>query len=115
MVVFFGSGNELSLHIGTTALVLLASGTFFFAKTLPVRAQALAFLPLTIGVSHGLFRMAATAQPVAASLAPLHPLWVRLQLSFLVLATVASIAVAWHLTRRSRGTLRRQAGSAPLN
>ena len=56
VVVFLATDSELSLHIGITVLVLLASGIYFFSKALSVRVQAFVFLPLTIGVSHGVDR-----------------------------------------------------------
>lgn len=119
VVVFFGSGNELALHIGTMALVLLASVTFFFAKTLLVRAQALAFLPLTIGVSHGVdhyfwlgvwehgypwpFSHGGDCSTCGGFIGSIAPFMGEVAtVSFSVLATVACIAVAWHLSRNTR-------------
>ncbi len=131
-VVFFATGDELSLHVGTTILVLLSSAIFFFAKTLRVRAQALIFLFLTIGVSHAVdgyfwvgvwersypwpYSHGSDCLSCGGFIGSISPFMDEVAtVCFAVLAMVAGIAVTWHLTRRSRGTLRRQAGSAPLN
>jgi hypothetical protein len=120
LVVFLATGDELVFHFGTTALVLLASVICFFAKTLPVRAQALAFLFLTVGVSHAVDRYfwvgvwdqgypwpyshGGDCSSCAGSIGSISPFMNEVAtLCFSVLATVAVIASAWHLTRHLRG------------
>lgn len=132
LVIFLATDSELSIHIGTTGLVLLASTIGFFSKSLSVRSQAFVFLLLTVGVSHGVDRYfwvgvwehgypwpyshGGDCSSCGGFIGSILPFMNEVAtVCFSVLATVAVIAVAWHLTRRSRGTLRRQAGSAPLS
>lgn len=132
LVVFLATDSELSIHIGTTVLVLLASVICFFSKASSVRVQAFVFLLLTVGVSHGVDRYfwvgvwdrgypwpyshGSDCSSCAGFIGSIAPFMNEVAtVCFSVLATVAVIAVTWHLTRRSRGTLRRQAGSAPLS
>ena len=129
LVVFFASDSELALHFGSTAVVLLASIICFFAKPLVVRAQALAFLLLTVAVSHAVDRYfwvgvwergypwpyshGSDCTSCAGFIGSISPFMNEVAtVCFSVLATVAVIAVAWHLTRRSKG---RAASSAPLS
>jgi hypothetical protein len=132
LVVFLATDSELALHFGTTILALLASAVLFFAKPLAVRAQAVAFLLLTVGVSHAVDRYfwggvwergypwpyshGSDCTSCSGFIGSISPFMNEVAtVCFSVLAAVEIIAVAWHLTRRSRGTLRRQAGSAPLS
>lgn len=119
LVVFFATGSELALHFGTTALVLLASVICFFAKPLAVRGQALAFLLLTVGVSHAVdhyfwvgvwergypwpYSHGSECASCAGFIGSISPFTNEVAtVCFSVLATIAVVAVAWHLTRRSQ-------------
>ncbi|MCA6215518.1 hypothetical protein KGA65_03070, partial [Ideonella sp. B7] len=118
LVVFLATGSELALHFGTTALVLAASAICFFAKARAVRAQALAFLFLTVGVSHAVDRYfwvgvwergypwpyshggdCTSCGGFIGSIAPFMNEVATV--CFSVLALVAAIAVAWHLSRNT--------------
>ena len=120
LVVFLATGSELALHFGTTALVFAASAICFFAKARAVSAQALAFLFLTVGVSHAVDRYfwvgvwergypwpyshgsdCTSCGVLIGSIAPFMNEVATV--CFSVLALVAAIAVAWHLTLRSTG------------
>ena len=120
LVVFLGSGDELSLHLGTVVLVLLASVICFFAKARFIRAQALAFLFLAIGVSHAVDRYfwvgvsdhgypwpyshGNDCSSCGGFIGSVLPFMNEVAtVSFSVLAIVAAIAVVWHLTLRSTG------------
>jgi len=56
LVISCATGDELTLHVGTAILVLLTSVILFFARPVCLRALALVFLLLAIGVSHAVDR-----------------------------------------------------------
>ena len=116
LVVFFATDSELVLHFGTTTLILLASTICFFAKPLAVRVQALAFLFLAVGVSHAVDRYfwvgvwdrsypwpyahGSDCSSCSGFIGSISPFMNEVAtVCFSVLATIAVIAVAWHLTR----------------
>ena len=111
------------------ALALLASAAFFFAKSLAVRAQALAYLLLTVGISHAVDRYfwvgvwergypwpyahGSDCTSCTGTIGSISPFMNEVAtVCFSVLAAVAVIAVAWHLTRRYKG---RAKSDAPLS
>ena len=120
LVVFLASGDELALHFGTIVLVLSASVICFFAKARSVRAQALAFLFLTVGVSHAVDRYfwvgvwdrgypwpyshGSDCSSCGGFIGSISPFMNEVAtICFSVLAMVAATAVVWHLTLRSTG------------
>lgn len=120
LVVFLATSSELALHFGTTVLVLAGSVICFFAKARSVRAQALAFLFLTIGVSHAVDRYfwvgvwergypwpyshGSDCSSCGGFIGSISPFMNEVAtVCFSVLAVLAAIAVAWHLTLRSTG------------
>lgn len=124
LVVFFATGSELSIHLGTTVLTLLASIICFFAKPLAIRTQAFAFLLLTIGVSHAVDRYfwvgvwergypwpyshGSDCNSCTGFMGSISPFINEVAtVCFSVLTTVAIIAIAWHLTHHSRGRAKR--------
>lgn len=119
LVVFFATDSKLALHFGTVALVLLASVICFFAKPLAVRAQAFAFLLLTVGISHAVDRYfwvgvwergylwpyshGSDCTSCAGFIGSITPFINEVAtVCFSVLVSVVIIAVAWHLTHRSK-------------
>lgn len=128
LVVALSTDTELAIHVGTVVLVLAASTVFFFAKSLSLRAQAAGFLVLSVAISHAVDRYfwievwehgypwpyshsgdCANCGGFIGSIAPfMNEVSV---VSFAVLAAIAVMAVAWHLTLRSTRPARQAAQS----
>ncbi|WP_152555822.1 hypothetical protein [Ferriphaselus sp. R-1] len=117
-VFYLATNNELALHIGSAILVLLASGILFFTKRAALRAQSLAFLVLTIGVSYATdhyfwFQVWEQGYPWPYShdhncsscsgfSGSIEPFVIEVSsVCFYILATIFFVAVTWQLTHRS--------------
>jgi hypothetical protein len=122
LVAVLATGAELSLHIGTFALVLIASSACFFVKSSSVRMQAACFLVLVVAVSHVVDRYfwvgvwdrgypwpyshGSDCTSCTGFIGSIVPFMSEVSVvCFSVLAAVAIIAIVWHLTHHSSGTV----------